>query len=173
MSAAQSDGGGAPLLRVDDLRATYDTEGGVVRAVDGVSFELRHGEVLAIVGESGSGKTATSLALLDLLPKHIGKVVGGSAEFDGIDLTKLSAADMRAVRGARIAMIFQDALTALNPVHKVGKQISEMIRAHRRVPRSQAWERAVDLLEMVGIPNPENAPPTMFTSFPVACANAP
>jgi oligopeptide/dipeptide ABC transporter ATP-binding protein len=153
MSAQPQAGTGAPILQVDDLRATFDTEGGVVRAVDGVSFELRDAEVLAIVGESGSGKTATSLALLDLLPKRVGKVTGGSAVFDGIELTELSPAAMRAVRGDRVAMIFQDALTALNPVHRIGKQISEMIRIHRDVSRSEAWDRSVELLELVGIPN--------------------
>ncbi len=145
-----------PVLTVDDLRATFDTEGGVVRAVDGVSFELGRSEVLAIVGESGSGKTATTLAMLGLLPKRVGKVVGGAAVFDGKDLTDMSPKEVRAVRGDRIAMIFQDALTALNPVHRVGKQIAEMIRAHRNVSRSEAMQRAVDLLDTVGIPNAQD-----------------
>lgn len=144
---------GDVILEVNDLRSTFDTELGIVKAVDGVSFELRAGEVLSIVGESGSGKTVTALSILGLLPRRQGKIVGGEVLFHGINLPELSNKQLNAIRGDRIAMIFQDALTALNPVHRVGKQIAELILAHRDVSKSEAHAKAVDLLQMVGIPN--------------------
>jgi oligopeptide/dipeptide ABC transporter ATP-binding protein len=142
-----------PVLVVRDLAVEFEADRGLVRAVDGVSFDVRPGEVLAIVGESGCGKTATALAVMGLLPKPYGRVVGGEVELEGQELLTLKPADMRRVRGARVAMIFQDALTALNPVHRVGYQIAETIRTHRKVSRREAQERAASLLDLVGIPN--------------------
>jgi oligopeptide/dipeptide ABC transporter ATP-binding protein len=144
-----------PILSVRDLHAEIDTENGTVHAVDGVSFDLMAGETLAIVGESGCGKSMTALSLLRLLPKRTGRITGGEVWFGGRDLTQLSERQMRSVRGAEIAMIFQDALTGLNPVYRVGDQIVEMIRTHEKISKSDARDRAVELLDMVGIPNPE------------------
>jgi oligopeptide/dipeptide ABC transporter ATP-binding protein len=144
--------GSDALLSVSELRTQIKTENGVVTAVDRVSFDVGRGETLAIVGESGCGKTMTALSLLNLLPKR-GQVVGGSVVFDGEELVGMSARRMRAIRGAEIAMIFQDALTGLNPVQKVGNQIIEMIRTHRNVSKAEARTRAVELLDLVGIPN--------------------
>ncbi|MGF1597993.1 MAG: ABC transporter ATP-binding protein [Acidimicrobiales bacterium] len=143
------------LLRVRDLRTEIRSENGLVKAVDGVSFEVRRGETLAIVGESGCGKTMTALSILDLLPRRVARIAGGSVLFCGRELVGLPAREMRRIRGPEIAMIFQDALTGLNPVHRVGDQIAEMIRAHERVSARQAGDRAVELLRTVGIPSPE------------------
>jgi peptide/nickel transport system ATP-binding protein len=144
------------LLQVDSLKTVFHTETGVVHAVDGVDFSVRPGEVLAIVGESGSGKTATALSILGLLPRHTGKIVGGRILFQGQDLAHLHADELRAIRGDRIAMVFQDPLTALNPVHRVGAQIAEVIEAHRGIGGRQAWQRAVELLTLVGIPQADH-----------------
>lgn len=143
-----------PILSVQDLHTTIDTENGVVRAVDGVSFDLYENEILGIVGESGCGKSMTALTILGLIPPRTSRITSGHVIFEGKDLTNISKKEMRSVRGDEIAMIFQDALTALNPVHRVGDQIAEMIRAHRKVSKKDAREKAVDLLELVGIPNP-------------------
>jgi oligopeptide/dipeptide ABC transporter ATP-binding protein len=141
------------LLEVKDLTVSFPTADGVVRAVRGVSFGVDAGSTLGIVGESGSGKTVLTQTLLGLTP---GADITGSAEFDGIDLLGLSESQMRHVRGAQISVIFQDPLTSLHPLYRVGWQISEMIRAHdRSVTKAQAAERAVDLLRRVGIPRPE------------------
>jgi peptide/nickel transport system ATP-binding protein len=142
------------ILSVQDLYTSIDTENGVVRAVDGVSFDLYPNEILGIVGESGCGKSMTALSILGLIPPRSARITSGHVMFEGRDLTRISKKEMRSVRGAEIAMIFQDALTALNPVHRVGVQISEMIRAHEKVSKSDANHRAVELLELVGIPNP-------------------
>ena len=143
------------LLEVEQLKTVFHTETGVVRAVDGVDFQVRPGEVLAIVGESGSGKTATALSILGLLPKATGRIVGGRILYRGKDLAHLHPDELRAIRGDRIAMVFQDPLTALNPVHRVGAQIAEVIEAHRDASGGQAWQRAVELLRLVGIPQAE------------------
>jgi oligopeptide/dipeptide ABC transporter ATP-binding protein len=143
-----------PVLSVRELHTTIDTENGTVHAVDGVSFDLYPKEVLAIVGESGCGKSVTALSILGLLPKRAGRVESGEVLFGGSDLTKLAPRALNRVRGAQIAMIFQDALTGLNPVYRVGDQIAEMIRAHRQVSKREARDRAIELLELVGIPNP-------------------
>jgi len=141
------------LLEVTDLTVSFPTADGVVRAVRGVSFDVEAGRTLGIVGESGSGKTVLTQTLLGLTP---GAEVTGRAMFDGADLLALSENEMRNVRGARIAVIFQDPLTSLHPLYRVGWQIAEMIRAHdRSVSKKQAMERAVDLLRRVGIPRPE------------------
>jgi oligopeptide/dipeptide ABC transporter ATP-binding protein len=147
--------GGEAVLEVRDLRTTFDTEDGVVRAVDGVSFEVYRGEVLAVVGESGCGKTVTSLSIMGLLPQPAGRVAAGEVLFQGTDVLKLSTRRRRELRGDRMSMIFQDPLTALNPVFRVGRQISEIILAHRDISKAAAARRTVELLDMVGIPNPE------------------
>ncbi|MCU1501948.1 MAG: Peptide transporter ATP-binding protein, partial [Ilumatobacteraceae bacterium] len=143
---------GEPLLEVTDLSVDFPTDDGVVHAVDKVSYTIHEGETLGIVGESGSGKSVTSLAILGLLPKRAR--VTGSVKFRGRELVGLKDKEMRPLRGARIAMIFQDALTALNPVFKVGDQIAENITAHHKVPKPELERRVIELLELVGIPNP-------------------
>ena len=144
----------SPLLSVNDLRVGFGTEDGVVRAVDGVSFELAAGEVLAIVGESGSGKSVTAQTLLGLT-RAPNAEISGSVRFRDQELTDLDDKGWRDIRGEHIAMVFQEPMTSLNPVYRVGDQISEMIRAHRDVSRSEALDRSVELLRSVGIPNPE------------------
>ncbi|HET9690240.1 MAG TPA: ABC transporter ATP-binding protein [Acidimicrobiales bacterium] len=144
---------GAPLLEVTDLTVDFPTDDGLVHAVRGVTFRLEEGEVLAIVGESGSGKSVTSLAIMGLLGKTAR--VGGSVKYRGIELLGLPQKDLAAVRGAELAMIFQDPMTSLNPVYRIGWQLAEAIRAHHKVSKDVAMRRSVDLLRMVGIPNPE------------------
>jgi oligopeptide/dipeptide ABC transporter ATP-binding protein len=138
------------LLSVRDLAVCFDTDDGVVHAVDGVSFDVHRGEVFAIVGESGSGKSVTAMTLLGLLPTA--RVTGGEAWWKETDLLRAPPGVLRRIRGGEIAMIFQDPLTALNPVHRVGRQIAEMVRLHRDVSRRAARTRAIELLELVGIP---------------------
>ena len=141
-----------PLLRVDHLEVGFPSKSGVVRAVTDVSFEVRPGETLAVVGESGSGKSVTALTVMRL---HAASTrISGSIMFEGRDLLALSEDDMRAVRGNDIAMIFQDPMTALNPVFTVGAQIVEAIRTHQTVSKQAARERAVELLALVGVPEP-------------------
>ncbi|BBX32174.1 oligopeptide transport ATP-binding protein OppD [Mycolicibacterium mageritense DSM 44476 = CIP 104973] len=142
------------LLEVKELSVSFTTDDGVVQAVDGVSFSLGSGEILAVVGESGSGKSVTAQTLIGLT-RGSNTAIAGSVEFDGRDITALDSAAMRSVRGEHIAMIFQDPMTSLNPVYRVGDQIIEMIRAHRDISKAQARERAVELLRSVGIPHPE------------------
>ncbi len=142
------------ILSISDLSVSFATDGGVVRAVERVSFELDEGEILAIVGESGSGKSVTAQTILGLT-RAPNATITGSVEFDGRDLTELDDEQLRDVRGKRIAMIFQDPMTSLNPVYRVGAQIVEMIRAHREVSKREAHDSAVELLRSVGIPNPE------------------
>jgi len=144
---------GSTILEVRDLHTEFDTEQGIVHAVDGVTFDVKAGETLAIVGESGCGKTVTALSILGLLPHRQGRISGGQVLFHGVDLVPMTTKQLNAIRGDRIAMIFQDALTALNPVYRVGGQIAEMIRAHRGVTKQEARERAIELLDLVGIPN--------------------
>ena len=148
-----SDASVEPLLSVRDLRTEIDSEEGVIHAVNGVGFDLYPGEVLAIVGESGCGKTMAALSVLGLLPRGSGRVVAGEVRLEGEDLLAASPRRMREVRGAEIAMIFQEPLTALNPVQRVGDQIAEMIRSHQPVRRSEARRRAARLLDRVGIPD--------------------
>jgi len=141
-----------PVLSVRNLSIDFKTDDGVLHAVDDVSFDLARGETLGIVGESGSGKTVTSLALLGLRPKTA--AVSGDATFDGANLLALDEKRLQPVRGARIAMIFQDALTALNPVRRVGDQIAEAIAVHHDIARAELHDRAVALLDLVGIAQP-------------------
>ena len=140
-----------PLLEVRDLKVSFRTDDGVVRAVDGVSLSLSEGETLGIVGESGSGKSMTVLSLMRLLPRP-GRIVEGEVLYKGRDLTTASEAEMQEVRGAEIAMIFQDPMTSLNPVYRVGWQIEEQIREHEEISKQAAHARAVELLTAVGIP---------------------
>jgi peptide/nickel transport system ATP-binding protein len=142
-----------PILTVEGLRTYFETDEGTVRAVDGVSFELGEGETLAIVGESGSGKTVTALSVLSLLPKT-GRVVDGSIVFEGRELVGIPQEEIESIRGAEIAMIFQDPLTALNPVFTIGNQLVEVLRLHRGLSHTEARETAIHLLERVGIPEP-------------------
>ncbi len=141
---------GRPLLEVRDLRTEYRSPSGIVRAVDGVSFTIDPGEVLAVVGESGCGKTATALSILGLIPRHAGHVVGGQVLFEGEDLLTVRAERLRQIRGDRIAMIFQE--PTLDPVRRIGDQISEVLRAHRGLSHRDAWSSAVEFLGLVGIP---------------------
>jgi oligopeptide/dipeptide ABC transporter ATP-binding protein len=143
------------LLQVRDLRTHFFTEDGVVRAVDGVSFELAAGETLAVVGESGSGKSVTSLSILRLVATPPGRIVGGEVRFRGTDLLRLPESGMRAIRGREISMIFQEPMTSLNPVFSCGDQVAEVVELHERLPRRAARARAIEMLGLVGIPAPE------------------
>ena len=143
-----------PALRIDGLRTVLDTPRGTVRAVDGIDFELRAGECFALVGESGSGKSMTALSIMRLLPEA-GRIVGGQVGLDGVDLLGLPEAAMRSVRGRRVAMIFQEPSTALNPVLTVGRQIVEVIERHTKAAREEARREALELLRSVGIPDAE------------------
>jgi peptide/nickel transport system ATP-binding protein len=144
-----------PLLRVSDLVVEFSTEQGVVRAVDRVSFEIGPNETLGIVGESGCGKTVTGLAILGLVPSPPGRIAAGSISFQGRELTGLPESEMRAIRGRDIAMIFQEPMTALNPVFTVGSQMTDVLRRYRGLTRRQARAAAIELLAKVGIPAPE------------------
>ncbi len=146
---------GEPLLMVDDLRTYFDLRQGVVKAVDGVSFSLAPQETLAIVGESGCGKSMTALSLMRLVPDPPGRIAGGSIKLDGTDLLALDEEAMRAVRGKDIAMIFQEPMTSLNPVMTIGGQIAEAVLLHEKVSRVQAWAKAVEMLRITHIPEPE------------------
>jgi oligopeptide transport system ATP-binding protein len=140
-----------PLLRVHELVSEFSGDGSRVRAVDGVSFELGRGEVLGVVGESGSGKSVTALSILGLLPRPHGRIVSGSVQFDGQELIGLPERELRSLRGRRIAMIFQDPMSSLNPYLKVGEQLAEVCRLHLGLGRKPAWQRAIELLARVQI----------------------
>jgi oligopeptide/dipeptide ABC transporter ATP-binding protein len=142
------------LLSVRELTTAFHTERGLVRAVDGISFDVAPGETLAVVGESGCGKSVTALSILRLLATPPAEVLGGQILFEGRDLLRLEERELRKIRGARISMIFQEPMTSLNPVYSVGSQIVEAIRIHRSASRRAARERAVELLGLVGIPSP-------------------
>jgi oligopeptide/dipeptide ABC transporter ATP-binding protein len=144
----------APLLDVQDLRTHFRTRAGIVKAVDGVSFDIAAGASLGIVGESGSGKTVTSMSIMRLVEPP-GFVAGGRILFRGRDMVRLSEAEIGDVRGREICLVFQDPMTALNPVYTVGKQVAEAVLAHQEVSRQAAMERVVALFRMVGIPDPE------------------
>lgn len=144
-----------PLLEVDDLLTTFLVgEGQTVRAVDGVSFVVNAGETLAIVGESGSGKSVTSLSIMRLLPKKIGAIARGTIKLRGKDLVPLDERAMRGIRGNDIGMIFQEPMTSLNPVHTIGRQIAEVVIEHQKVSKAEAHKRAIEMLQIVGIPEP-------------------
>ena len=143
------------ILTVKDLKTYFYTASGIAKAVDGVSFNIAKGETMGIVGESGSGKSVTSSSIIRLLPPRTGKIVGGSIEFEGKDVLALSKKDLNDFRGKDIAVIFQDPMTSLDPVFKIGKQMTEMIMAHQNVTKDEAWKMAVEALSKVGIPEPE------------------
>jgi peptide/nickel transport system ATP-binding protein len=142
-----------PILDVRNLKTYFYTEDGVVKAVDGVNFSLQRGEVLGLVGESGCGKSVTSLSIMRLVPAP-GKIIEGEIFYEGRDLLKLTSAEMGTIRGNRISMIFQQPQTSLNPVFQAGFQIAEVFQIHENLKREQAWEEAVDLMKLVGIPEP-------------------
>jgi oligopeptide transport system ATP-binding protein len=142
-----------PLLQVENLRTRFHTRNGIVRAVDGVSFALEKGETLGIVGESGSGKSVTCYSLMGLVPRPPGRIEGGSALFDGVDLLRLTEAELNRIRGRRMAMIFQDPMTSLNPYLRVEDQLIEPLLIHEKINRRTAVERAVAMMEQVGVPD--------------------
>ena len=142
-----------PLLEVRDLRTRFDTAGGIVHAVNGVSYRVEAGETIAVVGESGSGKSVSMMSMLGLLPSPPARIAGGEVLFKGQDLLKLDRKAMRRLNGSAIGMIFQDPMSSLNPVLTVGFQIAEAIRTHQKVDRETARQRAEDLLGLVGIPD--------------------
>ena len=153
---------GDVLLSVEDLVVRFRTHEGTIHAVNGVSFQLEEGERLGLVGESGCGKSVTNLAMMRLLPQPAGRIEGGRVMFDAQDLTHLREDELRSIRGRDIAMIFQDPMTSLNPVLTVEEQMIETIQAHREISREKARARAIELLKMVGIPQPE----TRLDNFP-------
>jgi len=153
---------GEAVLDVAGLETRFGTPDGVVHAVNGVSFELRAGEFLGVVGESGSGKSVTMMSLLKLIPMPPGEIAAGSAEFADADLLSMSPADLRKVRGGEIGFIFQDPMTSLNPVLTIGKQLSEPVMLHTGATKKEARARAIELLELVGIPDAS----TRFGAYP-------
>jgi peptide/nickel transport system ATP-binding protein len=145
----------AMVLDVKGLRTVFFTNSGLFRAVEDVSFTVRRGETLAIVGESGCGKSVTALSIMRLVPDPPGRIVGGSVMLEGADLLALDESEMRKIRGNRISMIFQEPMTSLNPVMRIGDQITEAVRLHRTMTRKDAWKQAVEMLRLVRIPVPE------------------
>jgi oligopeptide transport system ATP-binding protein len=143
------------ILSVTDLKTYFATEDGVVKAVDGITFELKKGETLGIVGESGSGKSVTNLSVMRLIPEPPGRIAGGKIVFDGIDVLGLSIDDVRKIRGRRIAMIFQDPMTSLNPFLKISTQLTEVTRLHLGHDKRQAYAHAIKMLKLVGISDAE------------------
>lgn len=143
------------ILSVDDLRTFFYTDDGVVKAADGVSFNVKRGEVVGIVGESGCGKTVTSLSIMRLILPP-GKIVSGSITFNGTDLLSIPEKEMDSIRGNRLSMVFQQPITSLNPVMKIGDHITEVLKLHQKLNQREALERAAELLEIVGIPEPVN-----------------
>ena len=141
------------LLEVSDLRTYFHTDDGILKAVDGISFAVNRGETLGIVGESGSGKSVTNLSIIRLVPSPPGEIVSGKIIFDGQNILKLSEPDVRKIRGRRIAMIFQDPMTSLNPFLKISRQLMEMTQLHLGHSKSQAYDHAIKMLETVGIPD--------------------
>ncbi|NBT33628.1 MAG: ABC transporter ATP-binding protein, partial [Rhodobacteraceae bacterium] len=147
--------GAATVLSVQDLKTVFRIRGGEVHAVNDVSFDVKAGELLGVVGESGSGKSVTMMSLLGLLPSPPAEIRGGKVLFDGKDLLKVDAETLRSVRGGKIGFVFQDPMTSLNPVFNVGMQIMEPLRKHMGLDKAAAAKRAVELLELVGIPDAE------------------
>ncbi len=146
--------GDAVLLEVDGLTTEFATEAGRVRAVDGVSFGVPRGKTVGLVGESGSGKSVTALSIMRLVADPPGRIAAGAVRYDGRDLLALSEKEMRAIRGNKISMIFQEPMTSLNPVFTTGEQVAEAVRLHERASRRAAWARAVEMFQLVGIPSP-------------------
>lgn len=143
------------LLEIRDLSVAFDVDDGEVQALDGVDLEVKSGQTLGLVGESGCGKSVTALSVMRLLPKPMGKILTGSITFDGLELLKLSPDEMREVRGNQIGMIFQEPMTALNPVKKIGAQLSEVFLLHQDVSKKEALKKSIEMLDKVGIPSPE------------------
>ena len=152
MTGAQAD---ETVLDVKNLQTVFFTNSGLFKAVDDLSFSVRRGETLAIVGESGCGKSVTALSIMRLVPDPPGRIVGGSVALEGTDVLGLDEAEMRAIRGNRISMIFQEPMTSLNPVMRIGDQITEAVRLHREISAREAWKKAVEMLRLVRIPEPE------------------
>ena len=146
---------GDVLLQVDKLITSFETDRGLLRAVDQVSFTVPRGKTVGIVGESGCGKSVTAMSIVRLLPQPAGKILGGSILFDGIDLVHASDKQIRQIRGGRIGTIFQEPMSALNPVHRIGRQVAEVFRLHRKISRKDAWDAATEMLAHVRIPAPE------------------
>lgn len=143
-----------PLLHIDNLHVHFNTSDGIVKAINGASLTLNKGEVVGLVGESGSGKSVTAMSVLGLVPKPPAMYPEGRILWKGIDLLTTPERDLREIRGGEISMIFQDPMTSLNPVYTIGHQISEMIRVHQRVSVKEAKQQAIEMLELVGVPNP-------------------
>ncbi len=143
------------VLDVKNLQTVFFTNSGLFKAVDDVSFTVRRGETLAIVGESGCGKSVSALSIMRLVPDPPGRIVGGSVTLEGTDLLSLDEAEMRKIRGDRISMIFQEPMTSLNPVMRIGDQITEAVQLHRSMTNKEAWKKAVEMLRLVRIPEPE------------------
>ena len=144
-----------PILEIKDLSVAFEVDEGKVQALDGVNLEVSQGQTLGVVGESGCGKSVTALSVMRLLPKPMGKILSGNISFMGKDLLKLSPDEMREVRGNEIGMIFQEPMNALNPVKKIGVQLSEVFLLHQKLDREEAWESSIEMLDKVGIPSPE------------------
>lgn len=143
------------ILEVDQLITSFETDRGMLRAVDHVSFTVPAGKTVGIVGESGCGKSVTAMSIVRLLPQPAGKILGGHVYFHGRDLVRASDAEIRKVRGGEIGVIFQEPMAALNPVHRIGRQVSEVFRIHKKLSKKDAWHAATEMLEMVKIPAPE------------------
>ena len=143
------------ILQVENLITSFETEDGWLRAVDKINFEVPKGETVGIVGESGCGKSVTAMSIVRLLPQPMGQILGGSIHFDGKDLTKMARKDMIGIRGDDIGVIFQEPMTALNPSHRIGKQISEVFLLHTKMSKKEAWEASIEILRKVKIPSPE------------------
>ena len=151
----QHDSESHDLLQVRGLESAFDTERGLLKAVDGVSFSVARGQTLGIVGESGCGKSVTAMSLISLLPRPAGKVLAGEVLFKGEDLLEVSENRLHEVRGGEIGTIFQEPMTALNPVHRIGRQVSEVFRLHKKLNKKEAWEASIEALRMTRIPSPE------------------
>ena len=143
-----------PLLSVQNLQTNFHTEFGLIRAVDGVTFSMDAGETIGIVGESGCGKSVTARSIMRIIPQPPGEIESGEIIFEGVNLLTLANSEMRKVRGNKISMIFQDPMTSLNPVFRIGKQISEAIKLHQGISKQEALEKSIEMLRVVGIPSP-------------------
>lgn len=144
------------LLRIENLKTYFYTHFGVAKAVDELDLSLKHGQILGIVGESGCGKSVSALSILRLIKNPPGKIMAGEVLFEGQDLLKLPLSEMRKIRGNQISMIFQEPMTSLNPLFKIGEQISESFKLHQGLSRRDALDKSVEILEMVGIPAPKD-----------------
>lgn len=144
-----------PLLNVENLVTEFDTDEGRVRAVDNLSFQVKPGETVGLVGESGCGKSVTALSIMRLLPQPMGQIAGGKIEFQGQDLNQLTLPKMEKIRGDKIGMVFQEPMTALNPVHTIGRQLTEVLYLHQTISKDEAVRAGVEILDKVGIPSPD------------------